>query len=353
MDFLRPRTNKTHFSLWINDMKPDKLADIVGNYQIIKTLSLYIATGNIPHLLLTGPNGTGKKCMAELLAKEYLGEYYDTGCLTIDGSIYRGKDIITNTNDLKKTSSDIIGDMPNIMLFTKYKMRLGDKKRIIIIYNFDRMTPPAQNAMRRIIEINSKNSRFILVCNDLTDVIEAIQSRCTLLSTTIVSDTEIKDLLKSLLVKNGFPESHISDDLLETICLLSDGDMKKAINYLQVISQSETPSVDTFYKIFNIPPAQNIEKIIMATQSSETYQEAYDTLDKLLENGYDASDILGIFVSVVARCQKLPVQTRVAFMQGIARCSVKTEMVPSNSHLFALVARMGKIATEGYTEEVI
>lgn len=354
MDFLYSRTKQQHYSIWIRDCKPDTLSEIVGNSEIVETLKMYVRTGNLPNILLTGPNGTGKKNMVELAVKEYLGSNFERGCLRIDGSIYRGKDIITNTNDYgkKNTTDKVACDTPNVMKFAKTKVTMdGGKKKVVIIYNFDHMTSEAQNAMRRIIELYAKSTRFILVCNDIEEIIEAIQSRCIPLRTAPVTDIEMSDLLCRVLVKNQVPENHVKQDVIDTICVMSGGDIKKAINYLQVISGAEVPSVDTFFKIFNIPPIHNIKLIIDSAQNPETYQVAYDTLDKLLENGYDAADILGIFINTVARYETLPLKTRVAYLHAISRCYIKTELMASNSHLFSLIARLGRIAIEGYTAD--
>lgn len=125
----------------------------------------------MPNILLSGPHGTGKRCMAELFAKEYLGKHYSYGCLRIDGSINRSKDVISNTNkDTKKSSTDLVGirgQSTNIMTFAKTRHFLDGCKKVVIIYCFDRMTPEAQNAMRRIMENYSATTRFILISNEI------------------------------------------------------------------------------------------------------------------------------------------------------------------------------------------
>ena len=133
MNFIRNRTKKEHYALWMRDYKPESLSEIAGNIDLVNSLKMYISIGDIPNILLTGPNGTGKKNLAELTAKEYLGEHYKYGCIRIDGSINRGKDIVTNTNDYKKQSTDKFNtETYNIMTFAKSKIHLDKKKKIIL-----------------------------------------------------------------------------------------------------------------------------------------------------------------------------------------------------------------------------
>lgn len=353
MDFLRNRTQQEHFALWFKDYTPESMAEIIGNTDLVDTLRLYIEVGHIPDILLSGPNGTTKKNIARLVAKEYLGGHYEYGHIEIDGSISRGKDNVTNTNDYKKISTDKLNsEGKNIMTFAKAKISLGGKKKVVIIYNFDYMTIEAQNAMRRVIELYAKTTRFIFVCNDIDKIIEPIQSRCVPLQTSYLLEKEIIQAMKQVLTKAGFSPDHVDHNVLKTICMLSGGDLKKAINYLQVISSSPEPNLDTLYKIFNIPPVHNIIKILDAVSSPTTYQIAYDTLDKLLENGYNSSDILSIFIPTVISYD-IDLKTKTDYLHALSRCSVKTELAKTNSNLFSLIARLGKIRTDGYEADSI
>jgi replication factor C small subunit len=60
--------------LWIEKYRPEKLTDILGQDPVIQNLSSFAASKSVPHLILTGPHGTGKsvaiECFAKMLYKE-------------------------------------------------------------------------------------------------------------------------------------------------------------------------------------------------------------------------------------------------------------------------------------------
>ncbi len=331
MNFIRNVHTCEKLSIWIKDKEPKSLHQVIGNMQLVNIFDVYIKNNNIPNILLSGPNGSAKKTIVLLAVKKYLGEYYKKGCLLIDGSINRGKDTITDTNDAKK----IDHCSNNVMSYSKRLLNIGNKTRIIIITNFDKMTSDAQNSLRRVIEKYEKYTRFILICNDNVDIIEAIQSRCVTLRCSSYSDEELIDVMMSINPK-------VPENLVNAICLASNGDIKKAINYLQIISCAKNFTEEYFYKIFSMPSIHNIKKIINACLSldEQHQQEAYTTIHQLIDNGYNSSDILDIFVSTLVRYMEVPLKIRILFLKELTDCFYKTETSCSDSHLYALIGKL-------------
>ena len=192
----------------------------------------------MPNIILKGPQGSGKKTMAKLIAKKYGGD-----TKIIDATIHKSKDVVV-INHANKDSTDCI----NILTYAKSKNRpeFIDKKKVIIITNFEEMTVEAQNALRSIIETYSVSTRFILTCNDLNEIIEPIQSRFNIFEIRPLSTKNMRKILSNIL---GDIMITIDEDIIEMIILISDGDIKKAINYLQVIAHYPSPTIGIFNKI--------------------------------------------------------------------------------------------------------
>ena len=149
-----PAEIKTN-SLWVESYRPTKLDDYIGNDVIKSKAKQWILANDIPHLLFYGGPGTGKTTLAKLLAKSIKCDL-----MYINASDERGIDTIR----------DKIRGFASTIGFSDLK--------VVILDEFDYVTPFAQAALRNLMETFSKSTRFILTCNYHERIIEAIVSRC-------------------------------------------------------------------------------------------------------------------------------------------------------------------------------
>jgi replication factor C small subunit len=118
---------------------------------------------------------------------------------------------------------------------------LDDKPfRIIILDEADEMTAEAQTALRRIIEDSSKTTRFIIICNYLSKIIEPIQSRCVVFHFTRLARQDVIDYLKTICEKEGM---QYEERALAQIYDSTLGDLRHSINVLQAAAGMGTVSV--------------------------------------------------------------------------------------------------------------
>ena len=133
-----------------------------------------------------------------------------------------------------------------IMSFCKHLSILGNNApyKILFLDEADSMTNEAQLALRPLMEKHAHNCRFIIGCNYIDKIIPPIKSRCKIYRFRPVSTDSI---IKRLRVIVG-EEIHlsISEQDYKEIAENSRGDMRKAINDLQMGDYGNTETAQVF-----------------------------------------------------------------------------------------------------------
>ncbi|ADI74791.1 Replication factor C [Methanohalobium evestigatum Z-7303] len=261
--------------IWIEKYRPFKLDDIVGQGEAIKRLKSYISTNNLPHLLFSGPPGVGKTAAAVAIAKELFGDAWHQNFTELNASDERGIDVVrTKIKDFSKTSP--IG---------------GADFKIIFLDEADALTPDAQSALRRTMERYTNNCRFILSCNYSSKIIEPIQSRCAVYRFRSLSYEAVEKRVRYIAEQEGL---QISEDGVEAIKYVSQGDMRKAINALQASALiDDVIDKDTIYKITATAHPEEIEELVQKALDGN-FKAARETMEKLMsEQGLSGEDVVG------------------------------------------------------------
>ena len=206
-------------SLWVEKYRPKKLNEYVGNEHLKQKVSDYLSTGDVPHLLFFGKAGTGKTTLAKLIVNSINCDY-----IIINASDENNVDTVRNK---VKSFASTVG--------------FKDLK-VIILDEFDYMTPNAQAILRNLMETFSKHCRFILTCNYIEKVIDPIQSRCQTFQ--IVPPTK-KDVAVQISKILGSENVKFEPKELVPIIDSSYPDIRKVINTCQLNSSNGNLKVDT------------------------------------------------------------------------------------------------------------
>ncbi len=202
--------------MWVEKYRPHKITELVDQKEIIGSIqALLKKQSEMPHLMFSGSAGVGKTTLALCLSHEILGEHWKDNTLELNASDERG---INMVRDRVKTFSRYAG------LDSKIPFK------IIILDEADEMTADAQTALRRIIEDTAKICRFILIANNISKIIDPIQSRCAVFKFSTIPEKDVVSHLKEISKKEKIKSD---ENGLAAIYEYSEGDLRHAINLLQ------------------------------------------------------------------------------------------------------------------------
>ncbi|MFA5076933.1 MAG: replication factor C small subunit [Candidatus Micrarchaeia archaeon] len=259
---------------WTEKYRPRKLEDITGQVEIIKTLRAFVKAKNMPNLLFAGPPGIGKTTSSIALAHELYGDNMMGNFLELNASDERGIDVVRGK----------IKDFARSVSMGKADFKL------IFLDEADALTPDAQHALRRTMELHSSITRFILSCNYSSKIIEPIQSRTAIFRFLRLNEPDVRKTLEHVAKSEGLK---VDEDAFGALYYISEGDMRKSINALQGAAiHSKHITKDLVFKISSrAEPKEVLE--MMELSLSGKFLDARKKLDSLIINyGLSGEDIL-------------------------------------------------------------
>lgn len=278
---------------WVEKFRPDKLDDIISHKEIINTLTNFISNNKIPHMIFYGPPGTGKTTTILACAKKIYGKYFNSMILELNGSDDRGINVVREQiKNFSATDSKISSIFINNDELTTDQHILKTKIKLVILDEADAMTYDAQFALRRVIELYTDSTRFCLICNYLTKIIPAIQSRCQMFRFAPINYENHLIKIKQIIEIENI---NIEEIAVEKIIELSEGDMRKSLNILQsqnMIYGKQLITLNSLYKSIGYPTDDERENIINNIKN-KNLTDIYQNLNKLqLDNNFSNQDII-------------------------------------------------------------
>ncbi|KAI9660190.1 MAG: hypothetical protein M1829_006526 [Trizodia sp. TS-e1964] len=205
--------------------RPKRLSDVTAQDHTITVLQRTLQASNLPHMLFYGPPGTGKTSTILALAKELYGpDLFKSRVLELNASDERGISIVREkVKDFARMQ--LSNPPPNYR--SKYPC---PPYKIIILDEADSMTQDAQSALRRTMETYSKITRFCLICNYVTRIIDPLASRCSKFRFKSLDQGNAKRRLEDIAQNESV---RVEEGTVDTLIKCSEGDLRKAITFLQ------------------------------------------------------------------------------------------------------------------------
>ena len=202
---------------WVEKYRPTNFDDIVLDPLNRKLLKNIVTQNKFPNLLFYGPPGTGKTTTIINLINKYQEKYDQKNKglkIHLNASDDRGIDVIRN----------------QINQFVNTKTLFGTGLKFVILDEVDYMTKNAQQALRYLIQQYNKNIRFVLICNYISKIDNALQNEFIRLRFCQLPKKDTFNFLNTIINKEGL---NINSKQIIIIQKKFKSDIRSMINYIQ------------------------------------------------------------------------------------------------------------------------
>uniref|UniRef100_A0A8C9TTI5 Replication factor C (activator 1) 4 n=1 Tax=Scleropages formosus TaxID=113540 RepID=A0A8C9TTI5_SCLFO len=279
-----PSADKKHKALpWVEKYRPKCVDEVAFQEEVVAVLKKSLEGADLPNLLFYGPPGTGKTSTILAAARELYGpELYRQRVLELNASDERGIQVIREK-------------VKNFAQLTAAGTRTDGKPcppfKIIILDEADSMTNAAQAALRRTMEKESRTTRFCLICNYVSRIIEPLTSRCSKFRFKPLGDQVQEERLLEICEKENLK---YTKEGIGALVRVSEGDLRKAITFLQSAARlngdKEITESDVT-EIAGVVPSKMIQNLLSICYKS-TFDKLEIAIKNIIDEGYAAMQII-------------------------------------------------------------
>ncbi|KGQ08756.1 Replication factor C subunit 2 [Beauveria bassiana D1-5] len=306
---------------WVEKYRPKSLDDVAAQEHTVTVLQRTLQAANLPHMLFYGPPGTGKTSTILALAKQLYGpEMMKSRVLELNASDERGISIV---REKVKNFARMQLTNPPAGYREKYPC---PPFKIIILDEADSMTQDAQSALRRTMEIYSKITRFCLICNYVTRIIDPLASRCSKFRFKSLDQGSAMKRLEEIAAAESVP---LGDGAIDALVRCSEGDLRKAVTFLQSAARligagaqvkdgdgdedmnvdKKAVTVKIIEDIAGVIPGATIDELVAALRprgSNGSYSGVSKVVEDMVADGWSAGQIVSQLYQVITFDETIP-----------------------------------------------
>ncbi|CAM9206353.1 unnamed protein product [Pylaiella littoralis] len=275
---------------WVDKHRPVDFDGVVGNDGAVRIVANLARQRSTPNLLICGPPGCGKTMCADLLCGQIITPRdHDSRVLRLSSFDERGVGVVRTA----------IKSFAVSRVATENDSRIA---KLVVLDEADSMSSGAFQALRNVMDAFSDTTRFLIVCNDSTKIIEPIQSRCAILRFAKVEESRVCQRISRICDSEKVP---YTAEGVKALARAADGDVRSAINSLHsTVSAFGRVTAENVYRTCgHCPQPVEIARIVVLlrdknSKERSSFAQAARALKVVCDKGYSPPDIVQVFFRV-------------------------------------------------------